>query len=124
MRISDFTPKDALKGNQHRKDNYFTDAYIALDLATGNELFECRIYKTNSRAYACLWVFSPNYASGSAFAGGYGYCKESTAIQSAFLQAGIKTSKNFAGTGQHMQALEALAEFLTKNKFKIIHAHA
>lgn len=55
MKITEFTPKDSINAN-HRKQNGYSGSYVGLDIANKKELFECRIYWTKERCYACLWV--------------------------------------------------------------------
>lgn len=56
-------------------------------------IVEARFYMGRSRSasvvYCSLWVQGENYCSGSGKAGGYGYHKESAALQSAISSAGI-----------------------------------
>jgi hypothetical protein len=51
-------------------------------------------------------------ASGSGWAGGYGYDKESAALDDAIRNAGITLSRSISGTGECRQALEAVARAL------------
>lgn len=68
--------------------------YIVLD-KTGKEFVDCRVYMGRSRqastVYASIWVRGAGVCtSGRGSAGGYGYHKESAAIQDAIGSAGIE----------------------------------
>jgi hypothetical protein len=56
-------------------------------------IVEARFYMGRSRdsstVYCALWVNGASYCSGKGTAGGYGYHKESAALQSAITSAGI-----------------------------------
>ena len=68
------------------------------------ELAECRLYMSNSRSAsritAILWVNGINYACGSGYADGYGYHKQSAAVESAINAAGIELSEHISGRGE------------------------
>ena len=68
------------------------------------ELAECRLYMSNSRSAsritAILWVYGDKYASGSGHADGYGYHKQSAAVESAINAAGIELSEHIGGRGE------------------------
>lgn len=68
--------------------------FIVMD-KTGKEFVDCRVYMGRSRyastVYASIWVHGNGvYTSGKGSAGGYGYHKESAAIQDAITSAGIE----------------------------------
>jgi len=53
-----------------------------------------------STVYACVWVHGNGYSlSGRGKASGYGYHKESVAIDEAIVSAGIKLSESINGAG-------------------------
>jgi hypothetical protein len=99
-----------------------------LDRDTGRDIVTCRIYWPGSVAYCALWIHGSGvHASGTGKAGGYGYCKESSAIHSAIYDAGFTLSENVAGRGTAAayDALEAVAACVTgKRKFYRVLAHA
>lgn len=121
-----------------RKD--VLDKEIAvLDPKTGRAIVTARIYYPHSVAYACLWISgNGRYASGTGDAGGYGYHKESAALDEAIADAGItlhgdvygreRTTKrayiNGVGDGAMLEACEAIARAVTgKRKFIVHVAH-
>lgn len=79
-------------------------AYKLVDKKSEKVVVDCRTYigtsKSASTVLACLWVdlnynkkpenFEYGYTSGQGSAGGYGYCKESAAIDDAINSAGIE----------------------------------
>ena len=67
------------------------------------EIVDCRVYMGRSRnsstVYASIWVHAADfYTSGTGTAGGYGYHKESAAIQSAITSAGIELYGDVCGS--------------------------
>lgn len=76
---------------------------------------DLRIYFGQTRAYACIWVHGSNaYYSGSGYAGGYGYHKESAAAAEAIRNAGIDLSESISGVGESAieRAVVAIAKEL------------
>lgn len=118
--IKSFEQKDNLNP-KHRKDNYFHRQLEAID-TEGKTILTLRTYFTDRRVYACLWVrVSLNNwdtANGSGWAGGYGYCKESTACEEALMSAGIELQESVSGKGMGRveQAIEGVARDLLKLK--------
>tara|TARA_R100000808_G_C2110827_1_gene124932 strand:- start:491 stop:898 length:408 start_codon:yes stop_codon:yes gene_type:complete len=118
--IKSFEQKDNLN-QKHRKDNYFHRQLEAID-TEGNSILTLRTYHTGKRVYACLWVSislnNGDMAYGSGWAGGYGYCKESTACEEALMSAGIELQKSIAGKGMGtvQEAIEGVARDLLKLK--------
>ena len=79
------------------------------------ELTQCRLYMNNSRnassITAILWVNGSNYACGSGYADGYGYHKQSAAVESAINAAGLELSEHIGGRGEQamIDGLKAVA---------------
>lgn len=79
------------------------------------ELAECRLYMSNSRnasrITAILWAYGNNYACGSGHADGYGYHKQSAAVESAINAAGFELSEHIGGRGEQamIEGLKAVA---------------
>lgn len=95
----------------HRKENAgLYKAYAAVvpssyKKGAARKVVDLRIYFPRETAYACIWIGNDTFhASGSGKAGGYGYCKESTAAGQAMTAAGVKLSKYIQGVGT--QAVE------------------
>ena len=76
-----------------------------------------------SVVHASIWANDRDtYLAGSGKAGGYGYHKESAAIDAAFRSAGIELAQSISGVGDTAirEALEALARALGYRKFAIV----
>lgn len=70
---------------------------------------------TASKVYCALWVKTPDaWANGVGDAGGYGYCKQSSAYSEALSKAGIKCSEGISGRGMSTveESMMALAKGL------------
>ena len=73
-----------------------TCRYIVIGKLNGKlqSIVEARIYmgrsSSASKVYCSLWINGENYCSGSGSAGGWGYHKESAALDSAIRSAGIE----------------------------------
>jgi hypothetical protein len=101
----------------HRKErgDYRFHSYVVIDLAaplcsyrthrSTVDRITLRLYSTNARTTACVWVSGEGSGSGSA--GGYGYHRESAAAQEALEAAGFIFDKDFRGVG-HAAIEEAL----------------
>jgi hypothetical protein len=77
--------------------------------------------RSASIVYCSVWINPPGHdeASGYGTAGGYGYHKESAALEEAFESAGLKFAASFGGGGDHAmrKAIEAVAaHFAIKGK--------
>ena len=71
-----------------------------------------RLYWPDSVFYACLWVNAdPVHTQGSGKAGGYGYCKASSAAGQAIRNAGFQLEHDIDGVGLNAirDAMKALA---------------
>lgn len=129
----------------NRKEDKFTQEYVVLVKRKDAGLYErnngldmhaviiARIYNTDSRAYACLWINSPTRKnrhsvslSGGGYAGGYGYHKASAALQCAINDAQIELDESISGRGESAMtdALAAIAHAMGYRKFFIHNAHA
>lgn len=119
----------------HRKENKFYKGYLLAHYAKGeiHNAMDVRIYYTDSRCYCCIWIHASTlegakesfHTGGSAYAGGYGYCKESQAIESAMLNAGLYFNEPFGGHGTQAaeQAMLAIGKDLGLKKCKILRSH-
>ena len=91
--------------------------YTVLGIIDGEirSLVEARIYMSASRnaerMTAILWVHGKNYASGSGYAGGYGYHKPSAAVGNAIDAAGFELDTSISGAGESalIDGLKAVA---------------
>lgn len=113
---------------QHRKESQFRRQLTLIDLDTGNTPVIVRFYGAGSRAYCCLWIdhsATDTHARGSAVASGGGYHKDSDAMESAMIAAGVSFGKPFGGTGSRGEhdALTLLADHLGINRPLVLEAH-
>lgn len=118
------------KTASNRKENNFTRGYTVVAYGGKEqpikELIDARIYQTNSRSYACIWVHShPVHLCGGGYAGGYGYHKPSAALQEAMHDAGLTldTSISGVGDGAMKEALLAVAAALGFKKAHVVYSH-
>lgn len=126
MKVTKLNAQTKMINRNHRKENAFAKEYKAVAIVE-NEIIEvltCRVYATNARHYCCIWLHSDLYLSSSAYAGGYGYHRESAAISEALENMGFEFDKNFYGTGKQVEALEAVTEYLGYKNFKILQSFA
>lgn len=131
MKITQITEKDGIQARKHRKENNFLHSFKLMAIYK-NELVEVadlRTYATNANHYACLWIHSSKnnfYSSGSGFAGGYGYHRESASAFEAFDSAGVKFDYHWGGSGDSSinKSLMALGKKLGYRKLYIIKSHA
>lgn len=111
----------------NRKENNYVGQYTMIDRATCANYAELRFYCTQSRAYACFWLFGREKGciSGGAYAGGYGYHRKSAAAENAFKRAGIRLDAPIGGYGDGAvrDALEAIGRACGIDPV-IIEAHA
>ena len=137
--VTSYTPESRSLGSYRKEKSGVHRQYQILDLSA--EPYRCpytgmcvhpavvtvRVYWPASTAYACVWLnFADSYAVGKGKAGGYGYCKESAAIDEALRSAGIKLAHSIHGVGEQAikGALVALAEFAGLTNYTVTVAHA
>jgi len=116
-----------------RKEKGYSGTFLLVD-KDFNHKIDCRIYWTATRCYCCLWVSDSDYQSGSGWVGGYGYDKESAAVQEAITNAGYKLFHSgkkrkhcsISGVGREAieSALMAIGRLTTRKKLHMIHTHA
>jgi hypothetical protein len=124
--VTSFEPRKSDNVHKHRKESSFRRQLSLVDLSNGKEIACVRFYGNGERAYCCAWFHEAGqYARGSGWAGGYGYHKDSAAMQSALNAAGWRFSKPFSGVGEtgEQGALEAIARWLDIPAFVIVMAH-
>jgi hypothetical protein len=113
--------KSEAKGSY--RDKEIVSSYHAIVVKNNKpiEIIKCQVYmgrsSQSSTVYANIWIHSREknyYVSGYGNAGGYGYCKESTAIAEAIERTGIKLSKGIGGVGESAirEALTAIVRAL------------
>lgn len=78
---------------KYRKEKYYRHSLICLAISEhGNivTLMDCRFYYTPSRSYCCVWIHLPDFClRGGAYAGGYGYHRDSASLAHALRHAGL-----------------------------------
>lgn len=118
--------------SNRKKDAFYKQfALYALDMPDYNgeprKLVCLRLYATDARHYACIWVNgSDAYGCGGGNAGGYGYDRGSAAAQEAIEDAGITLDESIDGRGDEAirAAVKAIAEAAGSHKYFISEAHA
>lgn len=117
---------------QNRKEKGFYREISIIDPVDGSAIVAARLYWPGrdgaSNCYACVWINgNSNHGAGGGKAGGYGYHKESAAIQEALESAGVALSEDIGGRGDQamFEALEAVAKAVTGKRKVFRHiAHA
>lgn len=118
---------DGMNAAAHRRDKYWCYTYRVLDAAKRREVAELRIYASNGKHTACLWLNGTKHVvRGSGSAGGYGYHRASAAAEAAIEAAGIRLEAHFGGKGDRATrtAMEAIGRALGLRKPWIVEAHA
>lgn len=120
---NDITPYT--KAVQKFWDNHGATVYIAADHG-GNLVLKCEVaYTKSGTAHAVLWLYSrtaegytQGWSVGVGKAGGYGYCKTSTAVENAIESAGFKLEESISGRGESLtrEALRAIARHIAPNQ--------
>jgi len=126
--IAKFEPQRGINSTHRKEGNAFYSVSL-IDLDAGQEVAVMRLYysKSGARNYACLWVFrEPFYASGSGYAGGYGYHRPSAAAQTAFRKAGITLAEPIDGLGDTAieDAMRALGDHMGIARSMLLRAHS
>lgn len=113
----------------NRKENHFSHQYSVCAVRKGKiaHVLEARVYSTQAKNYACIWIHAGDekYGSGGGNAGGYGYHRPSAAMQEALADAGVKLSEDIGGRGDSAMesALIAVGKALGYSNPTIIRAH-
>ena len=125
--------REGTKLRSNRKENAFFQQYAvyAFDKLDSygqpRELVCLRLYATDARHYACIWVHDDiSYGYGGGNAGGYGYDRGSAAAQEAMHDAGITIDQQIDGRGQGaiLEAIKAIAEAAGSKNYFVGEAHA
>lgn len=109
----------------HRRKTGFTEGYKVFN-QNGEQIADCRIYWGSTRCYAVLWVSHKGYyLSGSGFAGGGGYHKQSAAVSEAIQNSGISLDEHINGRGTQAteDALKAIGKAFGYRKLQLVHIH-
>ena len=84
----------------HRREKAANfEEHVVIDGQTRSPAVTARIYWGRSRCYCCVWIHGRHYQQGSAYCGGAGYHKASTAVGLALSSAGVTLSESIDGVG-------------------------
>lgn len=127
-----FKPENNSLGSYRKEKAGLHRQYTLVNLDSegflrGEQLAIVRVYWPREQAFACVWLHTKDaYAIGKGKAGGYGYCKESAAIDQALRDAGLQLEHSIHGVGQSAikEALHAWARFVGLTNWIIVEAHA
>lgn len=131
------TKSESSINRSHRKESKFTKQLTLAGFGKGYDgkqrvasYVQARFYWTNSRCYCCVWINDTRaghglHISGSGYAGGYGYHKESAALADALTMAGIELSEPIGGRGDSAMesALLAIGKALKVTRATVLQAH-
>lgn len=138
-RVIDCKPSSNTLGSYRKEKAGLYRQYTLVDLTNGSSLsmkngfayyaqpMVVRVYWPAQTAFACVWLSTRDWhAVGKGKAGGYGYCKESAAVDSALRDAGLTLEHSIHGVGTQaiIEAMTAFAEFLGLTNWTITEAHA
>lgn len=124
--VTNFTPYQSDDVHKHRRESSFRRQLTLIDLDEGEPVATVRFYGNGSRNYCCAWLGkSGAHARGSGWAGGYGYHKDSDAMERALTVAGFTFADHFGGTGESGEdsALAAIAQWFDLPRTVIVRAH-
>lgn len=116
--------------NGFRREKNFTNQYslISFDGQEFSEIVNLRIYHTQAKTTACIWLHGGRdfHNLGGGKATGYNYHRSSQAVENALESAGIELSEPIGGRGDSAirSALEAIAKNLSLKHFYILEAYA
>lgn len=118
-KLIEFKCLEGIQARKHRREKNFQEEFSLIlfdkELNKFQSVISLRIYGTQAKNYACLWVSNNGmYSNGSGSAGGYGYHRPSAAVQEAMESAGIKLDRSISGVGDSaiIGALHAIAKYL------------
>ena len=113
-----------------RREKNFTNQYslISFDGQEFSEIVNLRIYQTQAKTTACIWLHAARdfHNLGGGTATGGGYHRSSKAVANALKSAGIELSEPIDGRGNGAirSALEEIAKNLNLKHFYILEAYA
>lgn len=125
-----FAPKSNNLGSYRKEKAGLHRQFTLLSLeegSMGSQFAIVRVYWPREQAYCCVWLHTRDaYAIGKGKAGGYGYCKESAAVDEALRSAGVQLEHCIHGVGINAvrEALHAWARFVGLTNWLITEAHA
>lgn len=118
--------KSGIKSH-HRKESKLSSGFKLLKINASEkeveQVLDVRFYWAGHTCYCCLWgSFKGELFDGSGKAGGYGYEKESAALDAALTSAGIMV-KDLSGTGQTKEAIDKIAKLMEIEFYHIVKYH-
>lgn len=126
---------------QHRKEKHFVAEIIVLDPGKVHDPrfvdgqasvpIIARFYETGERSYCCVWIEGRNETQGyinrrgSGWAGGHGYHRQSSALETALANAGVALYRSCDGCGESamFDRLRSVGEALGIVAPAIHHSH-
>ena len=116
----------------YKRDKIQHGFYKEISIIEGDKGAACRFrfYSTGQTIHCIAWMSGNKpwlHGSGYGKAGGYGYCKESAAMESAIINSGVTMGEHWGGMGDTKQREAAfdIAKKLTGKRKLILHtAHA
>ena len=126
INIKNLSSSDTIGTKRDKISNGFYKEIAIL----GHDTTPCRFrfYSTGQTIHCIAWISGKDvYGSGYGKAGGYGYCKESAAMENAILNSGITMSEHWGGMGDTKQREAAfdIAKKITGKRKLILHtAHS
>ena len=131
MKIDIKNLSDSSNVAKYRKAKGFYRQVSMIDSRDGSAIVQARWYWPGrdgaSNCYCCVWIHGDDlHGRGGGKAGGYGYHKESAALQEALNAAGISMSEAIDGRGDQAMftALESVARAVIQGKRKIFRVMA
>ena len=133
-KVVSFVPaQDMPRAYRDREEKYFYSAYKVVTIVNDEmiELVDARLGATENCHYAVIWLdcfysnkdfaYENGRACGAGKAGGWGYHRESAALESAFRRAGMKFDIGCSGQGETMMrdCLMCAGEYLKPADAKI-----
>ena len=123
--------KEHDKVASYRKEKGFYRQVAMIDSRDGSEIVMARFYwpgrDGGASCYACVWIRGDeSFGRGGGKAGGYGYHKESAALEEALKRAGVKLSEDIGGRGDQamFDALESVSRAVIRGKRKVFRVMA
>ena len=127
INISKLTAEDNIVAKRDKIQHGFYKEIAIIDGSNGAPC-RFRFYNTGQTIHCIAWLSGKDsYGSGYGKAGGYGYCKESAAMEDAILSSGVSMNERWGGMGDTKQreAAFSIAKKLTGKRKLVLHtAHA
>jgi hypothetical protein len=126
-----FEPREDGRSISHyRRESSFRREFALIDLGEARDALIARFYGRGSVAYCVVWILGYNYglpsARGYGKAGGWGYHKDSAALQEALASAGVTLGYDIDGHGDEAmhRAIKAIGDHMGIKRSLVHLAHA